>query len=69
MFALEVGQDRHAVVELEGVGVGRVVHQQHVLKRSPQDAQVLYEVPLVGDEAVLSVEPMLDQVALGIQEV
>ena len=69
VLPLEVGQDGDPVIELEGVGVGSIVDQDHILHGPVQYPQVLNEVTFLGDEAVLPVKAVLDELPLWVQVV
>lgn len=69
VLPLEVRQNGDSIVQLESIGISRVVDQKHILHRSVQNPQILDEVALVGDKAVLAVETMVDKVTLRVKEV
>lgn len=67
MLAFEVGQDGHAVIELEGVGVSCIIDEDHILHGAVEYPQVFHEVALWRDEAVLAVETVLDEILLRVE--
>ncbi len=64
------GEDREAIVDLQAIGVGRVVDQDHVAESAVADHAEVFDVYLAVEEgAVVAVQAVADHVAVGVQVV
>lgn len=64
---MEVGKNGHSVVQLVGIGVGRIIDKQHILHISAQNSEILDEVALVREMAMLPIETVMDEIPLGVE--
>lgn len=63
-----IGQHRNCVFGLQKVAVGRVVHQNNILRASIHHPQILQIVAFLQG-AMLPVQPMRDEFLLGVEMV
>jgi len=65
----EEGQDRDPIVDLEGEGEHRVVHQDQILQVPVCDHPQVLDEAVVSLHTLVSVEPVLDELLLWVQVV